>query len=665
MNEMNNKSDKNSMNSSNDKNDSNELINANGMDQTTISDEKDTNEIDIDEIDTDDPDITPYPCDPIWGANPMDDGIESLLQDMGTERHTKTLFRDEIIREICSILISENKPNAMLIGPAGAGKTNIVEELARRIRRKNKTVPRKLWGYTVYSLSMSDVVSGSGLVGDLERKVRKLVEYLESDEHKAILFLDEVHILFGGETYKKVAQMLKPALSRGKFMVIAATTTQEVKSIDDDPAFNRRFTRVLVDELTKEQTEKVLRRAVKGMEEHYGVKISFNTAIARLLVRTADEFCSVGSHRPDNALTLMDRAIASKVIDLQSKASAKDSVDTIILDEKLVENTAFRLTSGNSSIKEFDEKTFRSALGCIHGQDEILEDITKVMKLYDMHLRPHNRPLTFLFAGPSGVGKSEVAKLLADAYIGEKPIILNMAEYNSPSTLNRIIGAPAGYAGSDSNRELPFDVLDTNPYQVILLDEFEKCDRSVQRLFMSVLDEGVMVTNLGKEIDFSKTIIIATTNACCTERTGSIGFGWEEEGESLSVSELSEYFDTELINRFSHIYTFHSISKAVYAQIIRECMKKEIGTLRLDRVTGDVAKRIKSAVNDETATLLCDRSYNIKLGARPAKTVIHEFIDDMVLSYTDKSYTDKSTSKPVRNKQLARRLRIAIAETDK
>lgn len=612
----------------------------------------------------DDMDITPY-CGPmIWGPDAEDDDkIGSLLQDMGVEQHSKTLFRDEVIREICSILISENKPNALLIGPAGSGKTNIIEELAGRLKRKNKTIPRKLWGYKVYSLSLSDIVSGSGLVGDLERKVRSLVDYLESDEHKAILFLDEVHILFGGEAYKKVAQMLKPALSRGKFMVIGATTTQEVKRIDDDPAFNRRFTRVLVDELTKEQTEKVLRSAVKGMEKHYGVKIRFDAAIARLLVRTADEFCSVGSHRPDNALTLMDRAIASKVIDIQSKSSAGNITDTITLDDRLVEETAFRLTSGNSSIKEFSEKSFRSALGCIHGQDDIIDDITKVIKLYDMHLRPHNRPLTFLFAGPSGVGKSEVSKLIAREYIGEKPIILNMAEYNSPSAINRIIGAPSGYAGSDSNRELPFDALDTNPYQVILLDEFEKCDRSVQRLFMSAFDEGVMVTNLGKEIDFSKTIIIATTNACCTEKTGSIGFGNADESKSLSISDLAEYFDTELINRFSHIYTFHSITKPVYARIIRECMKKEVNSLNLDRLANDVAKRIKSMINDETVSLLCDRSYNVKLGARPAMTAIHEFIDDMVLSNAGKT-SERFVSRSTGKGRLVKRIHLPAVEID-
>ncbi|MBR4807083.1 MAG: ATP-dependent Clp protease ATP-binding subunit, partial [Lachnospiraceae bacterium] len=270
----------------------------------------------------------------------MKEEINSLLHDMSKDHHTKTLFRDEIIRELCAILISENKPNAMLIGPAGSGKTNIVEELARRIKSKDKNIPEKLMGYRVYSLRLSDIVSDTGIVGELEYKVKNLVNYLEADENKAILFLDEAHILFGSEYYKRIAQMLKPALSRGKFMVIGATTTQEVKTLDNDPAFNRRFTRVMVDELTKDQTEKILENAAKGMEDHYGIKIRFNTDVARLLVRTADEFCSVGSHRPDNALTLMDRAIASKVIELQSGLAKGEWADEVVLDDKLVNDTA-------------------------------------------------------------------------------------------------------------------------------------------------------------------------------------------------------------------------------------------------------------------------------------------------------------------------------------
>ena len=263
------------------------------------------------------------------------------------------------------------------------------------------------------------------------------------------------------------------------------------------------------------------------------------------------------------------------------------------------------------------------------------------------------------------MGKSEAVKIIANEYTGEKPIILNMAEYNSPSAISRIIGAPSGYVGSDSNRELTFDILDTNPYKVILLDEFEKCDRSVQRLFMSAFDEGVMETNSGKETDFSKTIIIATTNAGCTQKIGNIGFGCSKGADNLSVSELTEHFDTELINRFSHIYTFHSIEEDVYAQILMECMKKEISGLALERLPESAAKRIRSAANEKTVKMLCDRSYNIKLGARPAMTIIREFIDELVLECMDKEESDENTVRSAGKRHLLNRIPLPALETDK
>ncbi len=577
---------------------------------------------------------TDIPSGPIYFGpeEPSMYSIKDMLTEMGKKKTSATLFRDDIIREIYSILISETKPNALLVGPAGCGKTNIVEELAKRIRNKNRYVPQMLYGYKVYSINLSDIVSGCGLVGELERKVRNLIDYLESDEHKAILFLDEVHMLFGSESYKKVAQILKPALSRGRFMVIAATTTQEVKKIDEDPAFNRRFTRVLVDELTREQTKKVLQKTVKGMEKHYGISIGFDMDVADLMVRTADEFCAVGSHRPDNAITFMDRAVAASVLSLQ----ATGSNGPVSLNEKLVHDTAFGITSGNSRIKEFNEASFKDALSKVRGQDDILLDITKTLKLYDMHLRPRNKPLTFLFAGPSGVGKTEVAKIIAREYIGEKPIILNMAEYNSSASINRIIGSPQGYSGSDSNRELPFDALDTNPYQVILLDEFEKCDRSVQRLFMSAFDEGTMKTNLGKEIDFTKTIIIATTNAGCTSGTGSIGFGSADRDTELTTSDLSAFFDVELLNRFSKRLSFRGISEDTYHQIVRDILKAEIAELNQGRFGKTVSDFLDEAISDSDIERIVNDTYDPKLGARPAQTAARDYVDGLLLELIKK-----------------------------
>ena len=586
--------------------------------------------VDIDDIDTDDSGLGPippgaYPFGPLLDDREEVEEVKAFLTDMSLNRHSETLYRDDVIDQVIAVLISRDKPNALLVGPAGSGKTHIAEEIAYRITNPKYSIPRSLRGYKIYSVNLSDIVSGSGLVGDLERKVKNLVKYLEDGKNKAILFLDEVHMLFNGETYKKVAQMLKPALSRGRFKVIAATTTQEVKKVEEDPAFNRRFTRVLVDELTVSQTVDIVDRMITTMQEHYGVTIGNPDGTAETIVRIADEFCSVGSHRPDNALTLLDRTIANYVVH-HKRGKVK-------LTKSLIEDTAYRMTSGNSRVKKLDEKALRKKLSGIYGQEDIIEDLIEVLRVYDMHIRPRTKPLTFLFAGPSGVGKSEIARVIASEYICEKPIVLNMTEFSSSSSVNRIIGAPVGYAGYDSNGELPFDKLDTNPYQLIILDEFEKCDRSIQRLFMSAFDEGVMKTNSGKEIDFSKSIIIATTNAGCTTGASPIGFGAKdaERSKNLTISELSDYFDVELLNRFSHKYRFHSIGRETYINILREIYAFEVASLDYSKIGASVREILPPCADSKLLEKLAEKSYHPELGARPALTIVTEYIDMMLL----------------------------------
>lgn len=559
--------------------------------------------------------------------------IEDMITDFSKEWHSPTLYRDAVIDQLMAVLISRDKPNAMIVGPSGGGKTKIVEELAHRIAEDDPSIPKMLKGHKICSINLGDIVSGCGLLGALESKVMAIRAYFEDPENKAILFLDEIHMLFSSEAYKKIAQILKPALSRGTIKVIAATTTQEVRIIDSDPAFNRRFTRIVVDELTKEQTECILASSISSLEKFHKRKFSIDKNDIRILVDTADEFCQAGVHRPDNALTLLDRSVANAV--LRCKRG------TIRLTSELIEDTAFRMASGNSEVKRFYEDELRKDLSVIKGQDDILEDIVKVIKLYDMHLRPRTKPLTFLFAGASGVGKSEVTKILAKSYLGEQPIFLNMTEYHSSASINRIIGSPNGYVGSDSNAELPFDALDTNPYQVILLDEFEKCDCSVQRLFMSVFDEGKLKTNRGTTIDFSKAIIVATTNAGCADKKNGIGFGASENDSDLSVNDLSSHFDVELINRFSHRYTFKSITKTVYTKILRDTYKKEVSLLKLDALAGGARKLIPAELDAKTLEHLVDKSYEKRLGARPALTTVTEYIDDLVLKLYEQEAEDR------------------------
>lgn len=592
---------------------------------------------DTDTSDYDGPSIEDFEDLPHMSLDIREDesSIEDMITDLSKEWHSPTLYREAVIDQLMSVLISRDKPNAMIVGPAGGGKTKIVEELAHRIAEDDPTVPKMLKDHKICSISLGDIVSGCGLLGALESKVMAIKAYFEDPENKAILFLDEIHMLFSNEAYKKIAQILKPALSRGTIKVIAATTTQEVRIIDSDPAFNRRFTRILVDELTKAQTESILASSISSLEKFHKRRFSIDENDIRILVDTADEFCQAGLHRPDNALTLLDRSVANAIL--------KCKRGTIRLTSKLIEDTAFRIASGNSEVKRFDEDELRKDLSVIKGQDDILEDIVKVIKLYDMHLRPRTKPLTFLFAGASGVGKSEVTKILAKSYLGEQPIVLNMTEYHSPASINRIIGSPSGYVGSDSNAELPFDALDTNPYQVILLDEFEKCDRSVQRLFMSVFDEGRLKTNRGTTIDFSKAIIVATTNAGCTDKKNGIGFGASEKDSELSVDDLSSYFDVELINRFSHRYTFKSITKAVYTKILKDTYKKEVSILKLDSLAAGIRKLIPAELDDRTLGHLVDMSYEKRLGARPALTTVTEYVDNLVLKLCESKTSDSRT----------------------
>lgn len=573
-------------------------------------------------------------------TGPAPDPATSILLDLAAGTHSPVLFRDKVLDQLQSILIGKHKPNALLIGPAGTGKTTIAEELAARIRDKNPSVPPQLKGKTIYSLQISDLISGSSLVGQLEQKVNEILDFLQDPKNEAIVFIDEIHQLMSDKgVYQTVAQILKPALSRGKLRVIGATTTQEAKELDGDPAFNRRFTRVLVDELSREQTREILLAAVPGLVKHYGKTFSLDAAGADLIVSVADEFCSAGSHRPDNAITLLDRCLAGCVMDRQKmlcdpdpavQAAAK-AIPGLILTENGIRQAALRIATGNNEPQAFDEQRFRDGFSRIRGQDAVLEPLLRLMKRHTAHLRPQKKPLTVLFMGASGTGKTEVTKILAENYLGEKPIVLNMTEYANPESIHRIIGAPAGYVGYDQNDELPFDALDTNPYQVILLDEFEKCHRAVQTLFMRVFDEGILKTSRGKTIDFSKAVIVATTNAGCTnDARQPVGFAVGPDtspSDAQLVQSLQSYFSLELLNRFQRRYRFADISEETFLEILRETYSRQAREIKSVRPR----TALPDDIPDNDARDLVRRYYNRAFGARPVNEAVTEYIDNILI----------------------------------
>lgn len=543
-----------------------------------------------------------------------------------------TLFRDSVIRDTIGILIGKLKPNPLLVGAAGVGKTKIVEDIARRLAANDALLPDDIKGYTIYELPLSSLVAGAGIVGQLESRISAVIDFATNPKNKAILFIDEIHQLANGDAqvYGKIAQQLKPALARSDMHVIGATTSQEANNFLHDPAFSRRFSRVLVDELSKENTFEILKLS---LPKYIKSGITVTDDVCQHIVTDADDYRYANNHRPDNALTLLDRAISFKVMQRKetevsllsnpAQLQAFKQIPTVALSVSDVRKTAVRLLMGGAEKPTVNEQLLRDAFGKIQGQDEAVEIVIKEVKRRERAIFPLTKPATFLFSGASGVGKTAIANILAKVVTGMKPITLNMPEYNSEASINRIIGVPEGYKGCDSNQELPFDILETNPYQIILLDEFEKCDRSVQRLFMSVFDQGTLSTNAGKTLDFSKAIIIATTNAGCTTDSSPV-ISFTEETSKTDISSFEGFFDIELINRFTHKVKFNNISKETYRNIVSELYKTMIE---------DVKSRIrKVSLPDELDDAELDRivedSYNFKLGARPAENYVRHYIEE-------------------------------------
>lgn len=548
------------------------------------------------------------------------------------------LFRDEIIRQVEAILIGQTKPNALLVGAPGTGKTKIPEHLAHLIANKSPSLPDNLKQCIIYELPLSNLVAGSSFVGQLEEKCKAVIEFASDPKNHVILFIDEIHCLVSdSNTYDKIAQIFKPALARGDIKVIGATTLQESQNLMNDPALNRRFTRVVVNELSREQTIEILQQLKAGFFTHYNNKIIINddTIVATAII--ADEYKSAGSHRPDTAITLLDRTIADAIInrkkledELRNDPQMLSALNPMIpITEKQLKATAKRLMTGFSKKDQTDFKVLQQKLSEIKGQDNAVNGLIDKLKRDSLNIYERVRPLSVLFAGSSGVGKTAIAKIIAEDMTGVAPITLNMTEYNSPASINRIIGSPAGYVGYSSHNELPFDILESNPYQVILLDELEKADIAVQRLFMSALEEGYITTAKGKIVDFTKAIIIATTNAGHKERKNQLGFMSTKSTTSVKtdISELSHWFDTEFLNRFDEIYTFNDIDVDIYREILIDKYNRDV-----TRILSEKPRlKLLPQIPDDDLDRIVAETYIPEFGARPANKAIKKYIEDQLL----------------------------------
>ena len=358
----------------------------------------------------------------------------------------------------------------------------------------------------------------------------------------------------------------------------------------------------------------------------------------------ADEYAKAGHHRPDTALTLLDRAMADTVLDFNKRLadatanndttaiSMLQAANTIPTTERRVRQVAMRLMTGHAQKDSLNASALSQKLSRIKGQDTITAKLVETLHRDDLGVFARTTPIAWLFAGASGVGKTEIAKIIAQELTEQPPIVLNMTEFHSAASINRIIGAPAGYVGSNSNAELPFDSLESNPYRVILLDEIEKSDISVQRLFLSAFDEGYIRTSQGKTVDFSKAIVIATTNAAKeTMSKKPVGFGTPAVPTHANlVRDLEQFFDTEFLARFSEIVGFNALNADVYRDILQGSYVRERDLILKNQPRKAAALPVE--IPEDELNTLAARTYLESQGARPADRAARRYIEDLLIA---------------------------------
>lgn len=557
-------------------------------------------------------------------------------------------FREDVIDQTLSVLIGQEKPNPLLIGEAGVGKTKIAEELAHRLANNHVTIPDLIKGSVIFGFQPSNLVAGTGIRGQLEEKVKELLEFASDKKNKAILFIDEIHMLFSGDpSYEQISQILKPALSRGDIKVIGATTMSEAQKLYKDPAFERRMQSVIVNELTEDQSLEILESIAPTTSSRYNT-IPLTTDLLRFMVDMSQKYSNGKSHQPDASVTLLDRVCAQ--LHVKRKRDIENAKDPntgnpqllqilqttpIVVNETNIEGIAVSLLRGHASnpTVDYDEAT-TEIKETVLGQDEQIDFVMSKIKGRSLGLFETTKPLAFLWAGNSGTGKTELAKQLAKRIVDTELIIINMNELSESHHTARLIGAPAGYVGYDSMQELPLDPLKTNPYRVILLDEFEKAHREVRRLFMSALDEGYMKTARGERIRFDKAIIIATTNeGFSNKKEPVVGFGQQivkESNLNATLDRFGDTFEPEILNRFqNNIVGFNDITKEVYATILQNVYKKRLEYIATKKPK--YRKRFADELDETTLQTLVNQSYVKKFNARPSQATIDNYIESQII----------------------------------
>ncbi|WP_044339733.1 ATP-dependent Clp protease ATP-binding subunit [Rossellomorea aquimaris] len=579
--------------------------------------------------------------------------------------------RDKEVDRVIEILNRRNKNNPVLIGEPGVGKTAIAEGLALKIVAGD--VPSKLLNKEVYVMDVASLTAGTGVRGSFEERLKAIISELQNRQN-VMLFIDEIHQLVGAgsaEGSMDAGNILKPALARGELQVVGATTLKEYRQIEKDAALERRFQPVMVNEPTPEEAIEILRGLKDKYEDYHGVEFTDE----------AIEACVKLSHRyiqdrflPDKAIDLMDEA-GSKVnlqsegkdktallkklndvrekkdlatkeenyeqaailrdqeAELENKMGEDGSDSKALVERELIQTIVESKTGIPVGKLQSDDRKRMKALeenlaGKVIGQEEAVKKVAKAIRRSRAGLKAKHRPIgTFLFVGPTGVGKTELTKTLAEELFGSKDSMLrlDMSEYMEKHSVSKLIGSPPGYVGHEESGQLTEKVR-RNPYSIILLDEIEKAHPDVQHMFLQILEDGRLTDSQGRTVSFKETVIIMTSNAGMTDKKEAVvGFntgGTDAIKETNILQSLGAYFKPEFLNRFDSIIEFESLEKEELLQIL---------DLMLDELQVELKEQgIAVTIEEDAKSKLVELGYHPEFGARPLRRVIQERVEDKI-----------------------------------
>ncbi|MFT8902597.1 AAA family ATPase [Liquorilactobacillus nagelii] len=595
-----------------------------------------------------------------------------LTAEAKNNRIDPVIGRDKEIARVIEILNRRTKNNPVLIGEAGVGKTAVVEGLAQKI--VNGDVPQKLLNKRVFRLDVVSLVQGTGIRGQFEQRMQQLMQELRK-QPEIILFIDEIHEIVGAgnaEGGMDAGNVLKPALARGEIQLIGATTLNEYRKIEKDAALARRFQPIQVDEPSVAETVQILKGIQTKYEKYHHVK--YTVEALKSAVELSNRYIQ-DRFLPDKAIDLLDEAGSRKNLTIQAvdpqvieqKIKTAENQKQAALKREDYEKAAYYRDQANKFSQMREQKTGETTTPTVTEKDmeKIIEEKTNIpvgelkqkeqqqlrdlAKSLEKHVIGQNlavdkvarairrnrigfnksgRPIgSFLFIGPTGVGKTETAKQLARELFGTTNALIrfDMSEYMEKHSVSKLIGSPPGYVGYEEAGQLTEQVR-RHPYSLILLDEIEKAHPDVMHMFLQILDDGRLTDSQGRTVSFKDTIIIMTSNAGSGDAVANVGFGATASGKNHSVIDnLSKYFKPEFLNRFDDIVEFNPLTKPDLLKIV-SLMLTDVEKML-------VPQEISLKVTTPAKEKLVELGYDPKMGARPLRRIIQEQIEDGIADY--------------------------------